>query len=67
MEELISNQTDFFHDLFEPRLSKTLTVAVSTVATATGLILTYSIIWFEHYGSDDKRTLQVIIIIALET
>ena len=60
MEEIISNQTDFFHDLFEPRLSKTLTVALSTFATATGLVLTYSIIWFEHYGSDDKRSLQVI-------
>jgi hypothetical protein len=59
MEGTLSNQTDFFHDLFEPRLSKTLSVALSTIATAIGLVLTYSIIWFEHYGSDDKRALQV--------
>jgi hypothetical protein len=59
MEGTLSNQTDFFHDLFEPRFSKTLSVAISIVATVAGLVLTYSIIWFEHYGSDDKRTLQV--------
>jgi uncharacterized membrane protein YdcZ (DUF606 family) len=59
MAEISSNQTDFFQDLFEPRLSKTLSVAFSVVATLNGLVFMYSIIWFEHYGSDEKRTLQV--------
>jgi hypothetical protein len=34
-------------------------VGYSIFATVTGLALIYSIIWFEHYGSDEKRTLQV--------
>jgi hypothetical protein len=59
MAEISSNQTDFFQDLFEPRLSKTLCVAFSVAATLNGLVFMYSIIWFEHYGSDEKRTLQV--------
>jgi hypothetical protein len=53
------NETDYFRELFAPRVSKSLMVGYSIFATVTGLALIYSIIWFEHYGSDEKRTLQV--------
>jgi hypothetical protein len=59
MADISFNQTDYFYNMFEPRLSKTLFVTFSTAASLIGLVLIYSIIWFEHYGSDDKRTLQV--------
>jgi hypothetical protein len=59
-EMIVSNQTeDFFAELFENRWSKILAIVTSGFTTLTGLILIYSIIWFERYGSDDKRTLQV--------
>ena len=55
------NQTndDFFRDLFQPRWSKTLFVLFSGIGTSVCLLLIYSIVWFERYGSDQKRTLQV--------
>jgi hypothetical protein len=53
------NATDFFEELHMPRLSKSLMIGYSIFATVTGLVLIYTIIWFEHYGSDEKRTLQV--------
>ncbi len=57
---VVFNETDdFFGELFENRLSKTFAIITSGFATITGLILIYSIIWFERFGSDDKRTLQV--------
>ena len=56
---LNQNQTDFFHGLFEDRWSKTVLMVISGFMTTLGLALVHSIIWFEHYGSDKKRTLQV--------
>jgi len=57
---VVFNETDdFFDELFENRMSKTFAIITSGFGTITGLILIYSIIWFERFGSDDKRTLQV--------
>jgi hypothetical protein len=54
-----SNQSDFFQNLFEPRMSKTIAMIISALSSLTAITLIYSIIWFEHYGSDGKRTIQV--------
>ena len=48
---------DFFSGLFENRPSKVIFVIVSIVGGFVLLPLVYSIIWFEHYGVDLKRTL----------
>jgi hypothetical protein len=53
------NETDFFWELHLPRFSKSCMVGYSIFATITGLVLVYTLIWFEHYGSDEKRTIQV--------
>ena len=48
---------DFFSGLFENRPSKVIFVIVSIVGGFVLLPLVYSIIWFEQFGSDKKRTL----------
>jgi hypothetical protein len=53
------NATDYFGELYSDRFSKSVAVGYSVFATVTGIFWIYSIIWFEHYGSDEKRTLQV--------
>ena len=54
------NQTlDPFQDLYRPRTSRTVFLLVSAFGSALALVLIYSIIWFEKYGSDHKRTIQV--------
>ena len=50
---------ELFRGLYEPRWSKTLAVFMSFIFTALGILLFYSIIWFEGHGSDLKRTIQV--------
>ena len=59
------NQTDFFQELFESRWTKNLSIVISGFMTTAGLFLIQSVIWYEHYGSDDKRTLQVRIFTSL--
>ena len=59
VSRVANNQSDFFENLFEPRMSKTIALFMSAFGSFTGIILIYSIIWFERYGSDGKRTIQV--------
>ena len=49
--------TNFFSGLFENRSSKILFMAISIVLILAGLALSYSIIWYERFGVDAKRTL----------
>ena len=52
-----SNQgCDLSHVLFENRSSKIFSLIFSGVSSAIGLVLVYSIIWFDKFGSDRKRT-----------
>ena len=51
---------DSFDDLFRSRLSKSLAVSMSCLGTVAALVLIYSIIWFEQFGTDQRRTLQVV-------
>ena len=46
-----------FHGLYEPNLNKTLFMASSALLMIVCLLLCYSIIWYEKYGLDAKRTL----------
>jgi hypothetical protein len=52
-----STTPDFFADLYETRASKIAIMLISGVIAPINVILLYSIIWFEHYGVDLKRTL----------
>ena len=54
------NQTEFFQELFESRWIKIVSIILSGLMTTLGLFLIHSVIWYEHYGSDDRRTLQVL-------
>ncbi len=53
----ISNGSDYFQELFESRPSKVIFMAVSMFLMLLSLVLSYSIIWYEHYGLDIKRTI----------
>jgi hypothetical protein len=48
---------DFFSGLFENRPSKLAFVFSSIVGGLVLLPMVYSIIWYERYGSDTKRTM----------
>jgi len=49
--------SDYFHGLFEARPSKTISMTLSMLLMLVGSILCYSVIWYEHYGVDAKRTI----------
>ena len=51
------NGSDFFVGLFEDRPAKLIAIIFSAVGGCLLVPLLYSIIWFEHFGSDKKRTL----------
>ena len=50
-------QEDFFKGVYEHRPFKTLIWFLSLGLTVINVLLLYSIVWYEHYGSDLKRTL----------
>ena len=52
-----TNSSDFFEELYQNRSSKIVIMIISTILTPVNVLLLYSVIWFEHYGSDLKRTL----------
>jgi hypothetical protein len=54
---LQDNETDFFQELFEAKTSKTIFMTTSILLMLTGSVLAYSIIWYERFGSDSKRTI----------
>jgi hypothetical protein len=51
---LLDDAGDFFSGLFESRPSKVIALLFSGLG---GMVLLYSIIWYERFGSDNKRTL----------
>jgi len=48
---------DFFREVFETRPSKVAAVIFSATVGFILLMLVYGITWYEHFGSDKKRTL----------
>lgn len=52
-----ASAADFFEELYQDRPSKVIVMIISALLTPANVILLYSVIWFEHYGSDLKRTL----------
>ena len=48
---------NFFSQLFERQFSLTASMTFAIVATATVPLFMYSIIWYEQYGNDNRRTL----------
>jgi len=50
-------QEDFFKGVYEHRPVKTLILFLCLGLTIINILLLYSIIWYEHFGSDLKRTL----------
>ena len=53
----VSNDSNFFQGLYDHKFSQTISVVFSTVGSFTLIPLLYGIIWYERYGSDNKRTL----------
>ena len=52
----VLDNSDYFLDLFENRPSKIIAVTSSVVLNMIYLPILYSIIWYEKFGSDKKRT-----------
>ena len=48
---------DYFSGLFENRVSKVFSLAFSWFGSIVCIGMLYSIIWYERFGSDYKRTL----------
>ena len=46
-----------FCGVFDDKLSKWASLTFAVVATPIDIVLLYGIIWFEHFGSDQKRIL----------
>ena len=55
----MNNTTDLevFSGLFQNRPSKIFSLAFSFLTTSLAIFLFYGIIWFERFGTDNKRTL----------
>ena len=53
----IDEGSDFFSGIFENRPEKIFSVIFSAIAGSILILLMYGIMWFEHHGSDLKRTL----------
>jgi hypothetical protein len=54
---ILGNDNDFFAGVFENRPSKIMAVIFSVLGELALLTLLYSNIWYERFGSDNKRTL----------
>ena len=53
-----SNKTQLFYNVFENTISRPITIAVSPVLLVMAVLLAYGIIWFERFGTDQKRTIR---------
>ena len=53
----ISHSIDFFAEIYDSGPGHVTAFAASCVVAPISIVLFYSIIWFEHYGVDLKRTL----------
>ena len=51
------SNVDIFGGLFENRPSKILAIVFSFLSTSFAIFLFYGIVWFERFGTDNKRTL----------
>ena len=56
-ENIEENSSDFFDGLFENRPIKTVGVFLSVASSLLYILIFYSIIWYENFGSDKKRTI----------
>jgi hypothetical protein len=56
LESSNSSQSNF-NQLFENRFSKNIIVVISFFINLISIGLSYGIVWYEHYGSDSRRTL----------
>jgi hypothetical protein len=54
---LSNSSGDFFAGVFENRPSKIIFMTFTFVAIPVVLLLLYSIIWYERFGLDAKRTI----------
>ena len=57
---MLQNETDsedFFAGLYETRPSKIYLMILSALMSPINVMLLYSVIWFERFGTDLKRTL----------
>ena len=52
-----NSTSDFFSGVYETRLSKTCFEVFAIISIPIVIVLSYSIIWYEHYGQDAKRTI----------
>ena len=51
------NNSQLFYNVFENQAAHLLSVTVSPLLTIFSSLLAYGIIWFERFGSDQKRTI----------
>ncbi len=54
--ELSSNQSQLFYNVFENPWSRPVSISVSLVLLVLTVPLAYGIIWFERFGTDQRRT-----------
>ena len=53
----MQSDVQYFSGLFENRPAKFVSITLSVVFICVSSVLAYSIIWYERYGTDNKRTL----------
>ena len=53
----VTTDSDFFNGLFENRPSKIFFMAISILLILLASVLCYSVIWYERFGLDAKRTI----------
>lgn len=49
--------SEFFEGIFENRQSKIFFICLAIITIPVSLTLNYSVIWYERFGQDDKRTI----------
>ena len=52
----LTNQNQLFYNVFENAISRPISIALSLVLLVLAVLLGYGIIWFERFGTDQKRT-----------
>ena len=51
------NNSQLFYNVFENKVAHIISCTVSPLITILSVLLAYGIIWFERFGTDQKRTI----------
>lgn len=53
----IQTEVQYYSELYENRPAKFVSISISLLLIIVSSLLAYTIIWYERYGTDNKRTL----------